>query len=234
MARRTLMQNYARWHIWLGWLVAVPLLMWTLSGLVMVARPIEEVRGTTLRIAHQPAPVRVQLGGGKGDTLIREGRILDQRGRSVLIATTMDGTVHRIDLGAPGQTMLPPVDEAEARAAVRHAVKGGDRVTALRLFPAGHAPLDLRKPIAAWQVTLADGTHVYVGRDTGEIEAIRTRWWRLFDVMWGLHIMDLETREDTHHPLLIGFAALALVSCLLGTVLLFRRRHRLSKRRVAN
>ena len=23
--------------------------------------------------------------------------------------------------------------------------------------------------------------------------------------MWGLHIMDLETREDAHNPLLIGF-----------------------------
>jgi len=233
MVRRTLMQKSARWHIWLGWLVAVPLLLWTLSGLVMVARPIEEVRGHTLHIEHQPAPVRVQLGGATGDTLIREGKILDQRGRSVLIATFMDGSVRRIDLGAPGQTMLPPVNEAEARAAVRHGVKGGDKVTSLKLFTVEQSPSDFRKPIAAWQVTLADGTHVYVGRDTGEIEAIRTPWWRFYDFMWGLHIMDLETREDTHHPLLIGFAALALASCLLGTALLFRRR-RAIKRPVAN
>lgn len=233
MARRTLMQNYARWHIWLGWLVAVPLLLWTLSGLVMVVRPIEEVRGRTLQIAHDPAPVRVQLGGTSGDTLIREGRILDQRGRSVLIATYVDGSVHRIDLRAPGQNTLPPVDEAEARAAVRYAIKGGDRIAALKLFPAEQSPPDFRKAIAAWQATLPDGTHVYVGRDTGEIEAVRTGWWRFYDFMWGLHIMDLQTREDTHHPLLIGFAALALVLCLLGTVLLFRRR-RAIKRPVAN
>lgn len=233
MASRTLMQNYVRWHIWLGWLVAVPLLFWTVSGLVMVTRPIEEVRGHSLHIEHKPAPVRVQLGGAAGDTLIREGKILDQRGRSVLIATFMDGSVHRIDLGAPGQTMLPPVDDAEARAAVRHAIKGGDQVASLKLFSAEQSPADFRKPIAAWQVILADGTHVYVGRDTGEIEAIRTGWWRFYDFMWGLHIMDLETREDTHHPLLIGFAALALASCLLGTVLLFRRRHAI-KRTVAN
>ena len=233
MARRTFMQKFARWHIWLGWLIGVPLLLWTLSGLVMVVRPIEEVRGTSLRLEHQPAPVRVQLGNGSGDTLIREGQILDQRGRSVLIATFMDGSVHRIDLGAPGQTLLPPVDAAEARAAVRHAVKGGDKVAAIRLFPADQSPPDFRKTMAAWQVTLTDGTHVYVGRDTGEIEAIRTDWWRFYDFMWGLHIMDLETREDTHHPLLIGFAGLALASCLLGTVLLFRRR-RAAKRSMAN
>ena len=37
-----------RWHVWLGWLVGVPMIFWTVSGLVMVARPIEDVRGTSL------------------------------------------------------------------------------------------------------------------------------------------------------------------------------------------
>ena len=74
-----------------------------------------------------------------------------------------------------------------------------------------------------WQVRLADGTHVYVGRDSGEIEAVRTRWWRVFDFMWGLHIMDLQTREDTHHPILVLFAALASIGSVLGCVLMIRK-----------
>jgi len=44
-----------RWHMWLGWLVAVPMLFWTVSGFVMVARTIEEVRGTAL--LRDPAPL---------------------------------------------------------------------------------------------------------------------------------------------------------------------------------
>ena len=71
---------------------------------------------------------------------------------------------------------------------------------------------------------MADGTRVYVGADTARIEAVRTHWWRLFDVMWGLHIMDFEAREDTSHPILIAFAALSLIASLFGCVLLFRRR----------
>ena len=43
------MRRLARWHIWLGWLIGLPLVMWTVTGLVMVARPIETVRGTHLR-----------------------------------------------------------------------------------------------------------------------------------------------------------------------------------------
>src|SRR6478735_1583147 len=49
MARHRLMLQFARWHIWLGWLVGLPILMWTATGLFMVARPIEEVRGDRLR-----------------------------------------------------------------------------------------------------------------------------------------------------------------------------------------
>lgn len=217
------MRRFARWHIWLGWLVAIPLLLWTASGLLMVLRPIDEVRGTTLRIEHPPQPLRVKLAPGGGDTLLREGRLLNQRGRSILLATYTDGTVARIDLTA-SNTRLPPVDEAEARRAVAYAIKGGDRISAVRLFPADAVPFDFRKPMPVWQVTLPDQTHVYVGRDTGEIEAVRTRWWRAFDFMWGLHIMDPVEREDTSHPLLIVTAALALLSILLGSVLLFRRR----------
>jgi len=42
--------------------------------------------------------------------------------------------------------------------------------------------------------------------------------------MWGLHIMDLRTREDTSHPILILFAALGVFASILGCILMFRRR----------
>lgn len=220
------MRTLARWHIWLGWLVGLPLLLWTLSGFFMVLKPIEEVRGEDLRIERPVLPVRVAINDGRTATMIREGRIFNQRGRSILLATFTDGSVARLDLESENQRRLPPVDAGEARSIVAAQIRGGNAVTGLHLFEADHAPLDLRKPVAAWQVTLADGTHVYVGRYTGEIEAIRTRWWRAFDFMWGLHILDLETREDTHHFFLVVFAGLALVGTVMGCTLMFRKRRR--------
>jgi hypothetical protein len=207
------MRRFARWHIWLGWLVAVPLLLWTLSGVAMVARPIEETRGENLRL-----PLAPQALPGTPDTA--QVRTLMQRGRSVTLVTRLDGSVHRYT--AQGRAL--PVDAAEARSAVAAAIKGGSDVASVRAFAADAPPLDLRKPVASWQVALADGTHVYVNRDSGEIEAVRTRWWRFYDFMWGLHIMDLETRDDSHNPFVIGFGLLALLGAFLGTVLLFRRR----------
>ncbi len=224
MARRTPMQRFARWHIWFGWAAALPLLVWTLSGLIMTLRPIEEVRGTTLRIEAPPRAVTVALNGAAQGTMIREGRILDQRGRSVLIATYMDGSVNRIALDADGARPLPPVDEAEARRAVAEGIAGGKAAVSARLFDAAHPPADFRRKTAVWQVTLADGTHVYVGQGSGEIEAVRTRWWRFYDFFWGLHIMDPVEREDSSHLLLWVLSAVSLASVLLGSALLFRRR----------
>lgn len=221
------MRRFARWHIWLGWLVGVPILLWTLSGLVMVARPIEEVRGMDLRREPaeealppgNPAPVVVEM-----DALatVKEIRTFMQNGRPVTTISRIDGSVERYD--AITARALGPFTDVEARLLVARRIVGGDRVAEVRLTDADAPPFDLRQPIAAWQVTLADGTRVYVGRDSGEIVAVRTRFWRVFDFFWGLHIMDLETREDTHHPVLIIFATLAFLSSVLGMTLLFRRR----------
>jgi hypothetical protein len=218
------MRLFAKWHIWLGWLTGVPLVLWCASGLVMVAKPIDEVRGDHLRREAAPTAlpvatdIAVRLPADRAvvavGTRVEDGRIITR-------LTYADETVERFDEAG---RKLAPFSDVEARLLVAKAFVGGNRITDVRLTAADKPPLDFRQPTAAWQVTLADGTHVYVGRDSGEIAAVRTRWWRVFDFFWGLHIMDLQTREDTHHPILIGFAALALIGSLLGTTLLFRRR----------
>ena len=226
MAKARAMRLLARWHIWLGWLTGVPLVLWCLSGLVMVARPIDEVRGTDLRREIAPAAlppgadIAVRLPADRARPVTGVATRVEG-GRVITRLTYADARVERFD--ADGRK-LPPFSDVEARLLVASAIVGGDQVAAVRLFGADAPPPDFRQPVAAWQVTLADGTHVYVARDSGEIAAVRTRWWRVFDFFWGLHIMDLQTREDTHHPLLIGFAVLALIGSVLGTALLFRRR----------
>lgn len=217
------MRTLAKWHIWLGWLVGVPIVMWLATGLLMVSRPIEEVHGDHLRIAAKPLPLELP-----GSTLaapgteLKEMRVTMQGTRAVAILTTLKGETRRVDF-ATGAA-IPALDAAAARALVAARITGGDKVERVTLFPADRTPFDFRRPLAVWQVQLADGTNVYVGRDTGEIEAVRTRWWRAFDLAWGLHIMDLSEREDTSHPVLILFAALSLTGALIGCVLMFRRR----------
>jgi hypothetical protein len=208
-----------RWHIWLGWLVGVPMLFWTLSGVVMVWKPIEEVRGSEL--LREPAPVRLAFRpippateGLALERLSLEPRaagprwVIEARGAPVRLADPLTGR------------LLPPLGPAEAAREVTSRYTGSATVTAITRTSADAPPLDLRRPLAAWQVRMSDGTHFYVDAGSGEVIARRTRWWRFYDWMWGLHIMDLDTREDTHNPWLVGFGLAALVTTVLALLLL--------------
>ena len=226
MARTPVMQRFAKWHIWLGWLVGVPILMWTVTGLIMVVKPIEEVRGNHLRteVEERMLPpdtdIAIRLPDGSGKA-VKSVATAMQGDRAITTLTYADGAIDRF---AEDGTQLAPLTDVEARLIVAERIVGGDRVVSVTRFDAADVPFDFRRPVDVWQVALEDGTHVYVGRHTGAIESVRTRWWRVFDFVWGLHIMDLQTREDTSHPILILFAILGVLGSLLGCILMFRRR----------
>ena len=220
MARRTLMQRFARWHIWLGWAAALPLILWTLSGLVMTLRPIEEVRGEQLRRPAAPIAM-VDVSAPRLPGPVKRLTLSEQKGAPVWLVTDAQGDQARY--AADGMP-LPPVGEAEARELARVVYAGPAKLETITHFPADRSPLELRRERPSWQVAFADGSHVYIDADTGEVLALRTRFWRLFDFMWGLHILDPFEREDSSHPLLWLFSSIALMTSLIGTALLFRRR----------
>ena len=212
--------NLRRWHIWLGWLVGIPMLFWTVSGVVMVWRPIEEVRGTDL--LEEPAPVRLaapprvpqQVAG-----LPVTGLSLEQRAVGPRWVLEVRGAPARLADALTGQ-LLPPISAAEAAQEVASRYKGDARIERVLKTDPAKPPLEFRRETPAWAVHMTDGTHFYVDANTGEIVARRTRWWRFYDWMWGLHIMDLDTREDTHNPWVLGFGIAALVTSFLALFLL--------------
>jgi len=229
MAQQKFMRLFAKWHIWLGWLVGIPILMWTVTGLIMVWYPIEQVRGTHLRVESEQVQLPASLAPPpvNGESF-NEMRVAMQDGRPVWFATRADGRVERFAADASGEP-LPAVDEAYVRALAAERIVGGAEPVAVEQFSADESPFDFRRPVPSWRVTLEDGAHIYVDAQTGEIAAVRTRFWRVFDFVWGLHIMDLQTREldqqsTFNHTILVIFAILAVIGSLLGTMLMFRRR----------
>ena len=208
-----------RWHIWLGWIAAIPILLWVISGLAMVVRPIEEVRGEGLlrdagpiRLSGPPVPPLVA--GVPLSALSLEQRAAGPR----WVIKLPDGKTRLAD-PATG-LLLPPLSANDARREVEVRYTGDAHPQSVKRTSADDPPLDLRQPIAAWQVTMYDGTHFYVDAGSGQIVATRTRFWRFYDLMWGLHIMDPQTREDTHNPFVIAFGVIAVAMSILGTILL--------------
>lgn len=208
-----------RWHIWLGWIVGIPLLVWTVSGLLMVWKPIEEVRGSHLMA--EPKPMRMAgvlvppaLAGVPLQSLSLELRAAGPR----WVITLPDGTT-RLASAETG-ALMPPLSAADATGEVMARYTGTAKVRSVRRTDPRNPPIDFRSPIAAWQVAMDDGTHFYVDAASGEVVAKRTAWWRLYDFMWGLHIMDPTTREDTNNPWVLGFGIVTLVTTLLALVML--------------
>ena len=226
MAQQQWMRRFARWHIWLGSLVGVPIVMWMVTGLIMVSRPIDEVRGNHLRkdLPEQALPGDTNIAVAlpqEGAKPVRSVTTAMVGGRPVTSFTYMDGSVERF---AADGSRIKPVGEIAARMIVAQQIEGGEHIVSVTAFDADKVPFDFRREEPVWQIVLDNGAHIYVNRETGEIAAVRTRWWRVFDFMWGLHIMDLQTREDSSHPILILFATLGLIGSVLGCVLMFRRR----------
>jgi len=208
-----------RYHVWLGWLVALPFLFWTVSGLVMVAKPIDEVRGTNLLAPLKPIHF--------ADTLVAP-----QIEGLPVIAITLEpraaGPRWEIDF-ADGQSrladpltgkLMPRLGAADAAREVTYRYTGKATVASTSRVDADSPPLELRKAMNGWRVAMSDGTHFYVDGGSGEIIARRTSWWRIYDFMWGLHIMDLQGREDTNNPWVVSFAVLSLGMVLLALMLL--------------
>ena len=208
-----------RWHVWLGWLVGLPMLFWTVSGLVMVAKPIAEVRGEHL-IADAPS---ITLNGPLVAPQV-EGLPVT----AITLKPRADGPRWEIDFAGGDKRLadigtgriLPPLGAADAARELTARYTGTARVVEISRVDAKAPPLELRRAMNGWRVRMSDDSHFYVDGGSGEIVARRTSWWRFYDFMWGLHIMDLQGREDTHNPWVVSFGALSLGMVILAFILL--------------
>ena len=63
--------------------------------------------------------------------------------------------------------------------------------------------------------------NVYLDPYSEKIVAIRSNQWRVWDFMWGIHIMDWNERDNIDNSFLKIFSILALLSALSGIYLFF-------------
>ena len=208
-----------RWHVWLGWLVGLPMLFWTVSGLVMVAKPIEEVRGEHLISEPPSITLNAPLVAPHVEGLPVTAIILKPRADGPRWEIDFAGGDKRLADPMTGR-ILPPLGAADAAKELTARYTGTAKVVEISRVDSNAPPLELRRAMNGWRVRMSDDTHFYVDGGSGEIVARRTSWWRFYDFMWGLHIMDLQGREDTNNPWVVSFAMLTLLTVLLALVML--------------
>ena len=222
-------------HKWLALVIGAQLLIWFASGALMSWWPIDQIHGDHLidRTAVTSLPGDIAL-ADPHRYLVSAGEPVERvtlrmlQGRAV--AETVSGKHVRLYDAVTG-TPLPPVDARLASAIAAAAWKGPATPTSASSVTS--ASTEYRGPLPAWRIAFADAdkTSVFVAADTGQITAVRTGTWRLYDFVWGLHIMDWQDHENFNSWWLVSFAIAGLVLGLAGLVLLamrwpFRRRRR--------
>jgi len=109
------------------------------------------------------------------------------------------------------------------REAAAHYYSGEGKISEINLL--AEAPKEYRRSVPVWQVQFEDKhkTRIYIDAETAELNAVRTRVWRVFDFMWMLHIMDYKTRDNFNTWWLRLFSGAALLFALSGLALVAHR-----------
>ena len=172
-----------KFHRYISLLIAVQLLLWTISGIYFSFNKIENVRGEQYLVAETKAVNERKENIKKLDfesakKIVREKTILTPRSIEV-------------------------IDE----------IKRGSEYRGREL--------PLYKVISVSE----DGEeiNVYQNPFTGDIVAIRSSQWRIWDLMWGLHIMDWIDRDNIDNLLLKIFSFIALFTSISGVILFFKK-----------
>ena len=212
-------------HRYVSLLVSIQLLLWTISGIFFAFNQIQQVRGEHVREAQ---PINVDLSSFKLETGPAQSvRFASRLGQPVVVVTKAGEKHYRVPSGNT-VAMLTPQEAIEA-------VHIGTTLVAIDVeFVDKVAPGDeyRGRALPLYRVVAEDAEatqyNVYLNPYTSEIVAVRSERWRIWDLMWGLHIMDWRARDDIHNLPMKFFSLLALISGFTGIGLFFSSRRRVS------
>ena len=206
-------------HKYLSFLISIQLLLWTVSGIYFAFNKIENVRGEQYR--EKPnfnvdfSKLNFQIDGAQNI------RVIDRMDEEILV---VDGIYGREYLNFEGKNVEQlKIEEAKTLSAKQTSLIP----ESVELITENTIGSEYRgRALPIYRVTSVNeagqSINVYLNVYTGEVEAVRSNQWRIWDLMWGFHIMDWETREDIDNLLLKIFSILALISSITGVLLFFR------------
>lgn len=216
-------------HKWLALIVGLQLVLWTVSGFYMVVVDLDFIHGDPL-VRNERPPLVLPPGTFPLAELrqqhrqIREVvlRALPDGGTPVFEVTTRTGSLL---VDAVTGDVLSPLPQGRIRSLAQSYYAGAGKIRNVELLnDASSKPLELQEAaLPVWRVDFDDGyaTSFYLHPDTGRLVTRRHRFWRLFDFLWSLHIMDYTTRTDVNNPLLRTATVMAVLVSSTGLWLTF-------------
>jgi len=209
--------------------LGVQFLLWSLSGLYMVAINMDFIHGDHL----VKPPIFVDL---HVDSLLSFQEILQiyptakklklsQLAQQSVYQFTINGKAQLVSANS-GKSLLPFTKfDIQKLVTTQGNLDKETKIQSIRLLT-DQAPSELSsRHLPAWQITYDNFNRdtLYLSSVTGQVVTKRHNYWRFFDFVWMLHIMDYENRADITNWLLFIFSLTGIFSCFSGLYLVGHR-----------
>ena len=194
-----------------------------ISGLYMLVVPLEVIHGDHLvHVESEPLnPARSRVQQDQLDRLypgISALRLKSMLSREVY-EVKQGKQALLVDAGSGKK--ISPLDSATIEALAKSMYAGDGGIRSIEWV--GKAPQEVgARPAPLWAVHYDDtgDTTLYFSPYTGELVARRHSLWRWFDLLWMLHIMDYQERDNVNNLLLRVAALTGAAFALSGAWLL--------------
>ena len=214
------MRNLVRnTHKYLSFFISLQLLLWTISGIFFAFNKIELVRGEQYRLT-QNFPINFdEIKFSRSD--VQQVKAINRLGKTIFVVSGSKGIEYLDTFGSS----LNKLNKDEVFEIVR--ASSTLKPIGLEEITESSKGSEFRgRDLPLYKVTSLNDKdkkiNLYLNVFSGEITAVRSLQWRIWDLMWGFHIMDWQTRDKINNIFLKIFSILALVSSISGILLFFR------------
>ena len=206
-------------HKYLSFFISIQLLLWTISGIYFAFNKIENVRGEQYRLQ---SPSNYSFKNIEFEIPEVTSAVVKKRlDKTIVAASTKAGMRYFDEAGDPLKKIS--FDEAK-KIVVKNTLLKPIAVEEINESKKGSEYRGRQLPIYKVITHNANNKEInaYLNIFSGDIVAIRSAQWRIWDLMWGFHIMDWQERDNIDNMLLKIFSILALISSLSGILLFFK------------
>ncbi|MGL4612835.1 MAG: peptidase [Shewanella sp.] len=225
-------------HRWLSLLLAIPIVIWSITGCYFVIMDLDYIRGN--HITHNKPRF---IPASQIDYPISTIYQRYPKAKEISLILLNDTPYYQIKLSneifllnTTSGERLALLTEKQARLIASEYQHNGAITPNAKLINAtkyiDKGPTELpAKHLPAWRLDFNDSaaTTLYISAVSGELVTRRHNYWRLFDLFWKWHIMDYDDGADIDNSLLLSTALASIVTVLTGTILLWQRRRKYLK-----
>ena len=194
-------------HKYLSFFISIQLLLWTISGIYFAFNKIENVRGEQYRLQ---SPSNYSFKNIEFEIPEATSAVVKKRLDKTIVAASTKAGMRYFDEAKKivlKNTLLKPIAVEEINESKKGSEYRGRQLPIYKVITHNANNKEI---------------NAYLNIFSGDIVAIRSAQWRIWDLMWGFHIMDWQERDNIDNMLLKIFSILALISSLSGILLFFK------------